>query len=146
VNKGGWAELPDELVAKVLELLQAAGRSAPQVSTDWRVQPQAEGFGFSPASATVRLVCSGWKAVHDAVVTQLVLSRKTTNKTMDMLVRRFPAVIALQVKGAPGCVAALTEKGLQAVTSLPALTSLDLSDCVKLTDKGVRAVTSNLPG
>ena len=54
MNKGGWAELPDELVAKVLELLQAAGRSAPQVSTDWRVQPQAEGFGFGERATEPR--------------------------------------------------------------------------------------------
>jgi hypothetical protein len=59
VTEGGWAELPDELVAKVLEMLQAAGR---------------RGFGFSQAPTTVRLVCAGWKAVHDALVTRLVLS------------------------------------------------------------------------
>ena len=45
VTEGGWAELPDELVAKVLELLQEAGRG---------------GFGFSRASATVRC---GWCAL-----------------------------------------------------------------------------------
>jgi hypothetical protein len=28
--EGGWAGLPDELVAKVLEMLQAAGRTEPQ--------------------------------------------------------------------------------------------------------------------
>jgi hypothetical protein len=43
VKEGGWAELPDELLAKVLEVLQAAG--------------QAGGLGFSQTSATVRLVC-----------------------------------------------------------------------------------------
>ena len=45
MKEGGWAELPDELLAKVLELLQAAG--------------QAGGLGFSQTSATVRLVCAG---------------------------------------------------------------------------------------
>ena len=34
MKEGGWAELPDELLAKVLELLQAAG--------------QAGGLGFLP--------------------------------------------------------------------------------------------------
>ena len=34
MKEGGWAELLDELLAKVLELLQAAG--------------QAGGLGFSP--------------------------------------------------------------------------------------------------
>ena len=38
VTEGGWADLPDELVAKVLEMLQAAGRT----------EPQAEALG-SPA-------------------------------------------------------------------------------------------------
>jgi hypothetical protein len=46
VTEGGWAELLDELLAKVLELLQEAGRG---------------GFGFSRASATVRRC--GWCAL-----------------------------------------------------------------------------------
>jgi hypothetical protein len=45
VKEGGWTELPGELLAKVLELLQAAG--------------QAGGLGFSPASATVRWCALG---------------------------------------------------------------------------------------
>jgi hypothetical protein len=56
---GGWADMPDELLAKVLELLEAAGR-------------QEGGLGFPQTSATVRLVCAGWKAVHDALVRRLV--------------------------------------------------------------------------
>jgi hypothetical protein len=40
---GGWADMPDELLAKALELLKAAGR-------------QEGGLGFSQTSATVRLV------------------------------------------------------------------------------------------
>ena len=75
MTEGGWVELPDELVAKVLELLQAAGQ-------------QEGGFGFSQASATMRLVCAGWKAVHDAVVKRLVLRRETTDEAMGMLVLR----------------------------------------------------------
>jgi hypothetical protein len=85
VTEGGWTDLPDELVAKVLELLQAAGQ-------------QEGGFGFSQASATVRLVCAGWKAVHDAVVKRLVLRRATTDEAMGMLVLRFPAVASLEMK------------------------------------------------
>jgi hypothetical protein len=79
VKEGGWAELPDELLAKVLELLQVAG--------------QAGGLGFSLVS-TVWLVCAGWKAVHDALVTRLVLRRQTTDEAMGMLVLRFPAVVS----------------------------------------------------
>jgi hypothetical protein len=84
--------------------------------------------------------------VHDAMVMRLVLRWQITNKAMDMLVRRFPAVIALQVKAGydKGRVkgAALTDKGVRAVTSyLPALTSLDLTWCKRLTDKGMLAVS-----
>ena len=69
----GWADLREELLAKVLELL--AG--------------QQGGLGFTQASATVRLVCAAWKAVHDALVTRLVLRRQTTDEAMGMLVLRF---------------------------------------------------------
>jgi hypothetical protein len=127
--KGKWAELPDELVEKVLELLQAAGRSEPQGP-----------FGFSQATATVRLVCSGWKAVHDAMVMRLVLSRQTTDEAMGMLVRSFPAVVSLEMKS--GGLGVLTDEALRAVSSLPAITSLDLTLCVKVKDDGIRAVSS----
>ena len=49
VTEGGWADLREELLAKVLEVLEAAG--------------QQGGFGFTQVSATVRLVCAAWKAV-----------------------------------------------------------------------------------
>ena len=58
-TEGGWADMREELLAKVLELLEAAGR-------------QEGGLGFSQTSATVRLVCAGWKAAHDALVRRLV--------------------------------------------------------------------------
>jgi hypothetical protein len=101
---GGWAELPDELLAKVLELLQAAG--------------QARGLGFSQASATVRLVCAAWKAVHDALVMRLVLKPQTTDEAMGMLVRRFPAVVSLEMKRKQSDYinrALLTNEGMRAV-------------------------------
>jgi hypothetical protein len=52
--------MPEELLAKVLEAAR------------W----QKGGLRFSRASATVRLVCAGWKAVYDALVTRLVLRRR----------------------------------------------------------------------
>jgi hypothetical protein len=128
--KGGWAELPDELVEKVLELLQAAGRSEPQGP-----------FGLSQATATVRLVCSGWKAVHDAMVKMLDLRLETTDEAMGMLARRFPAVMSLEFKYKSG-ETALTDQGMLAVSNLTSLTSLNLTDCVKLTDESMRAVSS----
>jgi hypothetical protein len=130
VNEGGWADLPGGLMAKVLELLQAAGRNEPQ-----------EG-GFSQATATVRLVCAAWQGVHDATVTRLVLRRETTDQAMGMLVRRFPTVVSLEVKARYG-EAALTDQGLRAVSSLPSLTFLDLTWCCNVTDAGVRAVVSS---
>jgi hypothetical protein len=87
VTEGGWAELPDELLAKVLELLQAGGRG---------------GLGFSRASATVRLVCAGWKAVHDTLVTRLVLRQQTTDEAVGMLVLRFSAGCRWSTRAADG--------------------------------------------
>ena len=109
VTEGGWAELPDELVAKVLAMV---------------LQAEEGGLGFTQASATVRLVSAGWKAVHDALVTRLVLRRQTTDEAMGILVRRFPAVVSLEFKGEERRV--LTDEGLRAVSSCTVLTSLNL--------------------
>jgi hypothetical protein len=128
-----WEELPPELLAKVLEMLPAAEQSA----------PQAGGWRGCKDSAAVRLVCAQWKAVHDAMVTRLVLRPATTDEAVGKLVRRFPTVVSLEVKGGGlQTAAALTDQGLRAVSSLASLTFLDLSWCQDLTDKGVRAVSS----
>jgi hypothetical protein len=66
-------------------MLQAAGH-------------QERALGFSQASATVRLVRAAWKAVHDALVTRLVLRRETTDEAMGILVLRVPAVASIEVK------------------------------------------------
>jgi hypothetical protein len=58
-----------------------------------------------------------------------------------MLVRRFPTVVSLESKSGGG-VTALTDKGMQAVSSLASLTFLDLSWCYNVSDEGVRAVSS----
>jgi hypothetical protein len=130
MTEAGWAELPDELVEKVLELLQAAGQS----------EPQEGGFGFSQATATVRLVCAAWQGVHDAMVMRLVLSRQTTDQAMGKLVRRFPTVVSLEVKGNGWRV--LTDQGMRAVSSLASLTFLNLTGCRNVTDAGMRGVSS----
>jgi hypothetical protein len=46
----------------------------------------------------VRLVCAGWKVVYDALVRRLVLSGRTTDEAMGMLVLRFPAVVSIEFK------------------------------------------------
>ena len=129
--KGGWAELPDELVEKVLEQLQAAGQSEPQGP-----------FGLSQATATVRLVCSGWKAVHDAMVKRLVLRLETTDEAVGMLARRFPAMVSLEFKYKSGgpLWGVLTDQGMLAVSNLTSLKTLNLTYCVKVSDQGMRAV------
>jgi hypothetical protein len=101
------------------------------------------GLRFSRASATVRLVCAGWKAVYDTLVRRLVLRRKTTDEAMGMMVRRFPAVVSLELKREYLAEeVALSDEGLRAVSSLPALTSLDLRECCKVTAAGVQALRS----
>ena len=129
----GWAGMPEELFEKVLEALQPDGPS----------KPEDGGLGFSQALAAVRLVCAAWKAVHDAMVTRLVLSPQTTDEAVGKLVRRFPTVVSLEFKGGYGPTKALTDKGLRAVRSLASLTFLDLSYCGYITDEGMRAVVSS---
>jgi hypothetical protein len=92
------------------------------------------------ATATVRLVCSGWKAVHDAVVMLLMLRPETTDEAVGMLARRFPAVVSVEYKS--GGWRVLTDQGLRAVSSLPSPTSLNLTRCRKVTDAGLLAVSS----
>jgi hypothetical protein len=122
--KGVRPELPDELLERVLRAaLEGGGKDA----------------------ATFRLVCAAWKAEVDALVTRLVLSRQITDEATGMLVKRFPAVVTIDLKDVyAGESAALTDEGLRAVSSCSALTSLDLTGCFKMTHKGMRAV-GNLP-
>jgi hypothetical protein len=152
-----WAELPKELLWMVLEKLQDAALAG----GDW---------GGFEGSKHVRLVCSGWRNSHDALVTRLTVSRWTTDEGMWLLVRRFPAVVSLEVKGAdyyhrgvltndelwsvPSVtgLAALTfyfsscdkvtDEGLRAVSSLTGLTTLNLSCCKQVTDEGLQALGS----
>jgi hypothetical protein len=58
-----------------------------------------------------------------------------------MLVRRFPAVVSLEVKWVRSV---LTDEALRAVSTCTALMSLDRCGFIKVTAKGLRAV-SNLP-
>jgi hypothetical protein len=73
--ENGWAELPEELLTKVL--VQAVEQCTPQ---DGGWGTGAGGACRCKASATVRLVCSGWKCRHDALVMRLVLRQDATDK------------------------------------------------------------------
>jgi hypothetical protein len=62
-------------------------------------------------------------------------------EAMGMLVRRFQAVVSLEVKC--GTWGVLTDEGLRAVSSLPALSFLDLRGCNnKVTDEALREVSN----
>jgi hypothetical protein len=77
--------------------------------------------------------------VHDALVRRLVLRRQTTDEAVGMLVRSFPAVVSLEVKWVRS---GLTDEAMRAVSSLPALKSLDLRACPKVSADGVQALRS----
>ena len=83
VTAGGWAELPGELVEKVLEAVAGCWAEG---TPGWRlgVLPGVSGGAAS--------LLGRWKAVHDAMVMRLVLRRQTTDEAVGMLVWRFPAV------------------------------------------------------
>jgi hypothetical protein len=68
------------------------------------------------------------------------VSSKTTDKGMWLLVRRFPAVVSVEVEYIGLLTHLLTDEGLRAVSSLTGLTSLDLSFCLKVTREGVEAL------
>ena len=135
VTADGWSALPPELLVKVLEALQAAGR---------RGESQVQGLGFSKAVGVVRAVCAGWRAVHDAAVTRLEFKRTMTDEAVGMLVRRFPAATSAAFVWVlyPGHY--VTDVGVIAVCSslCRALTALDLGYCREVTDAGVRALSS----
>ena len=69
-------------------------------------------------------VSAGWQAVHDALVMRLVFRRKTNDEAVGMVVRRFPVVVSVQVCRFEGRL--VTDMGVKAVSSIRALTSLNL--------------------
>jgi hypothetical protein len=81
--------------------------------------------GVSGAAAGVRCVEGGTRCDGDATGAE----RETIDEAVGILVRRFPAVVSLEVKGTGTETAVLTDKGVRAVSSLASLTCLDLSGC-----------------
>jgi hypothetical protein len=110
-----------------MKVLQAGEQSSPQDG----------GWGGCKASATARLVCSGWKCRHDALVMRLLLRQDATDEGAGVLVRRGGGSLDLKCY----CFNALTGEGMRAVSSLTALTSLELRGCSKVTDVGLKATT-----
>jgi hypothetical protein len=137
-NKRGWAALPRELLPQVLGHLD---------------EEEAAGFAGCKDSAALRLVCASWKDAHDAAMTRVVLSQRISgDAAAAMAVRCLPAVASLGFKtnelvgesGRHGVAVGtpLTDEGMRAVSSLTALTSLDIAHCFKVTNAGVRALRS----
>ena len=154
---GGFSELPRELLGIVLEKLQAGRQAGRQVYSSGvqRVlfialerhpqtpfAPLAGDWGGVEDSRYVRLVCSGWRDSHDTLVTRLTVSGTTTDEGMRLLVRRFPTVVSLEMKGDHAHLCSVTNDGLRELSRLTGLKSLNLSHCSNLTDKGLRAVSS----
>jgi hypothetical protein len=117
------------MLAKVLEKLEAAPQG--------RVLRKAGGWRGCEASAAVRLACSGWKCSHDALVMRVVVRKPATDEGLVMLVGRFPAVASLALKTC--CLNELTDQGIRAVSCLPSITSLSLTNCRTVTREGLRA-------
>jgi hypothetical protein len=124
--ESGWMVLPEDLLPKVLEALQAAEQCAPQDG----------GWGGCKAPATVRLVSSGWKCRHDAMTMRLLLRQEANAEGRACWRGRG----SLDLKCY--CFNALTDEGMRAVSSLTAFTSLGLWGCSKVTDVGLRTVRS----
>ena len=72
----GWAELPSELLEKLLELMQEAAV--------WR--SECKDWWLSPGKTLCCGRCA--QAVHDAAVTRLVFKLGMNDKAVIMLVRR----------------------------------------------------------
>jgi hypothetical protein len=81
-----WAELPKELLGMVLEKLLNKLQQGPLA-------------GGSKAPNTCALVSREWRDSHDALVTRLTVNCETTDEGMWLLVRRFPAVVSVEMKG-----------------------------------------------
>jgi hypothetical protein len=121
---GGWTELLEEPLRKVLEELLSS------------VHLRTEGVGARPRRRCG--CCAGWMSRHDALAMRLLLRQDATDEGAGVLVRRFPAVASLDLKCC--CFNALTDEGMRAVSSLTVLTFLELWGCSKVTDERMRAV------
>jgi hypothetical protein len=121
----------------------AAGRASEEGARGAAEQcaPQ-DGGGGCKASATVRLVCTGWMSRHDALVMRLLLRLFATDEGAGVLVRRFPAVASLDLKCY--CFHALTDEGMRAVsTHEPAFTFIMQFTISK--GRGLMRLPSSLP-
>jgi len=107
-----WAELPEELLLKVLDDgLQRSRRE----------------------SAAVRLTCPRWKRIHDEGWKTLQLHQSATDGAVSTLCAQLPALTKVDLRWA----SSLTDDTLRAVAALTALSQLKLTGCSELTDDGL---------
>ena len=109
--ESGWAELPEDLLLRVLELLRWTRRD----------------------SGAVRKSCQRWRAAHDAGCKSLGLRRSVPEAMICVLCGRMPALTSLNLVG----VQSFSAEGLRVVGGLTALTDLNL-EATNVTNLGLR--------
>jgi hypothetical protein len=94
------------------------------------------------ASAVFRKICKGWRDAHDQSVSCLVVK---DNSLPGILRTRFPRVKEIRARLLPGRSSfvvhpSLDDRWWRTLTSLTALTSLNLVGCREVSDDGMRAL------
>ena len=93
----GWAALPDELLARVMEAAKAAANlhslhGAPRGQVG--AMSRAHHHAAAPLTCVLRLVCRAWRRVHDE---RLVPFLKPAVLYCEVLSVRFPSLTALDL-------------------------------------------------
>eukprot|EP00959_Pyramimonas_sp_CCMP1952_P362083 7583293-Pyramimonas_sp.AAC.1 len=89
-------------------------------------------------SSTVRSVCHSWRAIHNAHLTQMRPSNMIDDATLRALLDRFPALATIQLERC----SKVTDEGVKALGSLDVLPEINLNSCCKVTDEGIKALGS----
>ena len=119
--------------------------------------------GLDATRGAVRLVCTRWKAAHDANCRELRFSSTTTEEALRTVCNHFAGLtsidtsryVTMPVQGLQtlctqtqltslnlGSCPIMTDKRLSTLAPLAALTTLQLEHCKKLTTKGIRTLCS----
>eukprot|EP00959_Pyramimonas_sp_CCMP1952_P416978 8735937-Pyramimonas_sp.AAC.1 len=88
-------------------------------------------------SSTMRSVCHSWRAIHDAHLTRMRPSKEIDDATLRALLDCFPALATIQLDRC----SKVTDGGIRALSGLSALAPLDLRGCDKVTYEGIRALS-----
>jgi hypothetical protein len=126
MEESRWARLPAELMSRVLDTVHADD------------DPLAASSG-----SAVRLTCSEWRAAHDTWLTTLAPCL-ADESTLPQLLGRFSNLTTLRLLRCEGVTDQALQTALTAHPTLRRLTALDLTDSYALTDDSV-TVLSQLP-